>query len=229
MPGRQELKLVAFDMDGTITQVRSSWEYLHRRLGIWEGQAKKYQEQFLAGQISYEEFCRLDAAMWKGMPLDKVLAILDEIPLHRGAAELAGLVGKLGGLAILLSTGLKLLADRLAERIPFHLRLANELVHDRGVLTGDIVVHVSTHPPGKTKGDHLTELMHRVKAAPGETVAIGDSAGDLEMFTTAGLAIAVKPAAGDLEILRSRVPHLLVVENLQETAAFLLDRYKLQP
>jgi phosphoserine phosphatase len=50
------LKLIAFDMDGTITEVRSSWEYLHRRPGIWNRQAEKYQERFLAGEISYEEF-----------------------------------------------------------------------------------------------------------------------------------------------------------------------------
>lgn len=226
MTDQPKLKLAAFDMDGTITEIRSSWEYLHRRLGIWDGQAERYQEQFLAGQISYEEFCRLDAAMWKDMSLDRVLSILDEIPLHRGAKELINLVRQLGGQPVLLSTGLKLLAERLAKMMGFRMHLANELVHRRGILTGDIVVHVSTHPPGKTKGTHIRELMTRAKISPRETAAIGDSAGDLEMFKEAGLAIAVNPADEDLEILRAGVPHLATARDLKDVTEILCSRFR---
>ncbi|MCG8402335.1 MAG: HAD-IB family phosphatase, partial [Firmicutes bacterium] len=191
MAAKPHLKLAAFDMDGTITGERSSWEYLHRRLGIWEGQAQKYQELFLAGDISYEEFCRLDAAMWRDMPLAQVYAILDEIPLDGSAPKLLDRMLESGAHLVLLSTGLKLLADRLTGSLGFKTRLANELVHREGKLTGDIIVHVSTHPPGNTKGHHLRECMRLAGASPRETVAVGDSAGDLEMFQEAGLAIAV--------------------------------------
>jgi len=60
-------KIVVFDIDGTVTTHISSWRYIHEKLGLWDVLAKKYQEQFLSGQISYEKFCRLDAKHWKGM------------------------------------------------------------------------------------------------------------------------------------------------------------------
>ena len=54
-------KLALFDLDGTLTRERSSWEYIHRRLGVWEENAEKFQEAFLRGEIDYNRFCELDA------------------------------------------------------------------------------------------------------------------------------------------------------------------------
>ena len=64
---RQRFKVVVFDLDGTLTTEKSIWEYIHRVLGKWEGYAEEFQKLFLAGHISYEEFCRLDARVWKGI------------------------------------------------------------------------------------------------------------------------------------------------------------------
>jgi hypothetical protein len=57
---------IIFDLDGTLTRERSIWEYIHKQLGKWVGFAEAYQRRFLAGLISYEEFCELDAKVWKG-------------------------------------------------------------------------------------------------------------------------------------------------------------------
>ena len=225
MVAKSHLKMAAFDMDGTITGVRSSWEYLHRRLGIWEGQAQKYQELYLAGDISYEEFCRLDAAMWRNMSLAQVYSILDEIPLDGNAQKVLDLVVESGAHPVLLSTGLKLLADRLAGSLGFKTRLANELVHREGKLTGEIIIHVSTHPPGKTKGDYLRECMRLAGASPRETMAVGDSAGDLDMLQEAGLAIAVNPSEKDLDILQSQVKGLVTVCSLGEVLEIIRTYY----
>lgn len=219
--GKHGLKLIAFDMDGTITEVRSSWEYLHRRMGIWNRQAEKYQERFLAGEISYEEFCRLDAAMWRNMSLNQLMTIIKEIPIRRNAQKIIQISMKLGAQPVLLSTGLKILADIVAARLGFKYHLANELVHQAGILTGDCIVHVSTHEPGKTKGAHLKKIMARTGASSMETAAVGDSTGDMEMFLEAGLAIAVNPPAQEMAVLQSSVPHLVTVNSLGEAAVIL--------
>lgn len=59
-------KAIAFDIDGTISSHISSWQLIHERPGIWSGNAETYQRKFLAGEISYREFCELNAAKWKG-------------------------------------------------------------------------------------------------------------------------------------------------------------------
>jgi phosphoserine phosphatase len=76
--------LALFDLDGTLTRERSAWEYIHRRLGVWEGNAERYQEAFLRGEIDYHRFCELDAAVWKGMKVPAGQRILREIPLYEG-------------------------------------------------------------------------------------------------------------------------------------------------
>ena len=77
-------QLVIFDLDGTLTQERSIWEYIHKQLGKWYGFAEEYQNQFLAGKISYEEFCERDAQVWKGMRVDELLDIVKTVPFILG-------------------------------------------------------------------------------------------------------------------------------------------------
>ena len=72
----QQYKLAIFDLDGTLTQDRSIWEYIHKQLGKWYGFAEEYQTQFLAGKITYQRFCELDAEVWKGMRVEEVLEIV---------------------------------------------------------------------------------------------------------------------------------------------------------
>ena len=63
----REYRAVLFDLDGTLTPVPSVWRHLHEGLGLWESAARRHQEDFERGAISYETFCALDAAHWKGM------------------------------------------------------------------------------------------------------------------------------------------------------------------
>src|SRR5574340_605771 len=86
--GNSSYRLVIFDLDGTLTRERSIWEYIHKRLGKWYGFAENYQKQFLAGDISYEEFCERDARVWKGVRVEEVIEIAKTVPFHPGLEEL---------------------------------------------------------------------------------------------------------------------------------------------
>lgn len=50
-----KLRLVVFDVDGTLLKIRSSWQHLHEALGTWD-RGKQYAEQFFQGLIGYEEW-----------------------------------------------------------------------------------------------------------------------------------------------------------------------------
>ncbi len=206
---KRPFKLALFDLDGTLTKERSAWEYIHRRLGVWEGYAEKFQAAFLRGEISYLRFCELDAEMWKGMKVSEMKRILREIPLYEGIEDLVGYLRekriKLG----IISSGLSLLSNWIKERYGFDYAVANELGETDGVLNGQIKIHVHFDQKGKW----VQEAKRQFKVRKDEVLAIGDSAGDMAMFQGAGFSIA----------LNSRSPQLDVVATLSIQSPDLRD------
>ena len=211
-----KIKLIAFDMDGTLTTERSSWEYLHRRMDIWNEKAHVFQDLFWAGKIDYAEFCRLDASLWQGTDCLSATEILTEIQLRPSTTKVLTSLHNAGVKIALLSSGLKLLADQLAQILPFHHHLANELVCRNGSFTGDVIIHVSTDVAGLRKEDHLQKLMDEYGVLPEETAAVGDSIGDLEMLraTPNPLLIGAKP--DDKQKILSEVPGIIVLQELHD-------------
>ena len=64
--------LVCFDMDGTLTKLRSSWCWVHQHFEVDNEPA--YQA-FCSGEIDEPEFMRRDIALWKGKKPD--VSIMD--------------------------------------------------------------------------------------------------------------------------------------------------------
>lgn len=195
LPGPRLFKLALFDLDGTLTRERSAWEYIHRRLGVWEGNAEKYQESFLRGEIDYYRFCELDAAVWKGMEVPAVQRILREIPLYEGIEELVGYLKSRGVKLGIISSGLSLLSDWMREKYGFDYAVANELGMTDGVLDGTIRIHV--HYDQKAKW--VREAQRQFKARKEEILAVGDSSGDITLFQMAGFSIAFNSRSARLD------------------------------
>lgn len=215
------LEMVAFDMDGTLTPVRNSWEYVHRRLGLWNGLAARYQEDFLAGRICYEEFCRRDAALWRGVSRHRLEEVVREIPLRPLARELVRALKARGVKVVLISSGLDLLAARLAEELGFDGFVANGLAARNGHLTGEPVVRVSPDEPGKLKRDHLLRFAARYGCRREAVAAVGDGPGDLDMLSAAARAFLLAEDPREAARLCAALPHLRVVQNLGQLASQL--------
>ncbi|MBP1724262.1 MAG: phosphoserine phosphatase-like hydrolase [Deltaproteobacteria bacterium] len=182
----RSIKLALFDLDGTLTREGSAWEYLHRRLGVWEGHAEKYQQAFLRGEIDYFRFCELDAAVWKGMRVSALEAMLREVPLYEGIEDLISyLKGQNIRLGI-ISSGLSLLAEWIKDRYGFDFSVANELGVTDGILDGTIRIHVHYDQKGKW----VKKAKRLFRANKEEVLAFGDSSGDIVMFQQAGMSIA---------------------------------------
>ena len=211
-----KIKLIAFDMDGTLTTERSSWEYLHRRMDIWTEKAYIFQDLFWAGKIDYAEFCRLDASLWQGTDCLSAGEILTEIQLRPNAGQVLNDLHNAGVKIALLSSGLKLLADQLAQILPFHHYHANELVCQDGCFTGDVIIHVSTDVPGLRKEDYLQRLMDEYKIRPEETAAVGDTIGDLEMLRLTPNAMLIGAKPEDEQKILSELPDIKKLTQLHD-------------
>lgn len=183
------IRVVFFDCDGTLTSVRSSWQYLHERLGLWHEHADSFQRKFRAGEIGYEEFCRRDAELWKGLPETRVREVLREIPYHHGVKETMETLRAAGIETVILSTGLSFLVDRVREELGVGRAVANELVVEDGVLSGDIRINIQHD----LKGDWVARILSDMGFDKEEAAAVGDGEGDLAMFEAVGLAIGYHP------------------------------------
>ena len=179
-------KAVIFDLDGTLTPVGSVWQHIHERLGTWEGGGRVSLEAFMAGRISYLEFAWWDAALWRGVTRERLDRIIAEIPLRPGARETVDALRRQGYRLALLSSGLDVLAGRVAAALGFELCIANSLGLRDGTLDGRVTIHVTWD--GKPR--HVAGICRRLKVEPREVAAIGDSMGDALVFPEVGLGIA---------------------------------------
>ena len=188
-------KLVAFDLDGTLTAERSIWEYIHKKLDKWYGYAEKYQSQFLQGKISYRQFCGLDAKMWKGMRVDQLRHIVRAVPFNPGVDELTSLLKGLGLRLTLVSSGLSLLSEWVEEKYGFDYAVSNRLLHKDDVLTGEVEIKVHYD----RKAEWLQSIKDIFRVRSHEIIAIGDSIGDMEMFEMAGYSISFNSSSHKLD------------------------------
>lgn len=186
---------MTFDLDGTLTQERSIWEYIHKQLGKWYGFAEEYQSQFLAGKISYERFCELDAEVWKGMRVEELLEIVKTVPFHQGADELISTLKNRGLKLAMVSSGLSILSNWVHQRYGFDYSVSNDLLYENGILTGKVKIQVYYNK----KAEWVKRILNQFKVGPEQVIAIGDSVGDIDMFQMVGFSIAFNSSCKDLD------------------------------
>jgi phosphoserine phosphatase len=200
------IKVAFFDCDGTLTKIKSSWEYLHRRLNIWDNNADRYQALFREGEIDYHEFCRRDARLWRGLPVSRVLDVLGGIAYQEGSLEIIRNLKKRGVHTVILSTGLSLLVEKVRCDLGIDLALSNDLLAEGGYLTGEIRINVNYNE----KGILVEKILGEIGATRAEACALGDGEGDADMFEAVDLAISVQSH----ELVTGGVCHTMGCESL---------------
>ena len=202
-----KVELAVFDMDGVLVDSHSSWVLVHRLYG---SDNEDSLQAFMRGEIDDLEFIRLDVERWTSargsVPLTEVEGVLDTAPLFPGALETLKTLGENGIRTAIVSGGLRYLADRIARMVDVDFVFANDVVVDpQGLLTGGGVVDV----PLRHKGTVVSDIQEELGVGPEGTVAVGDTAVDVSMFSRARVTIAFNPKDPAIEgaathVIRSR-------------------------
>ncbi|MFQ6087110.1 MAG: HAD family hydrolase [Candidatus Bathyarchaeia archaeon] len=212
------VRLVVFDVDGTLMK-SFSWQCLHEALGTWN-RGKKYFEQFFQGHITYEEWACLDAALWRGQPVQKIQQIVNAMPYTDGTREVLTTLRRKGFKVVLLSAGLSLVTERIRREIGVDAALANELTVKNGFLTGGVKVNVSFN----NKDEALHSILKRFDAEMNDCIAVGDDETLVPLFEKVRLAIAFNPRSKNVE----RHADIVVKSNdLHEVLPHILNRQHL--
>jgi phosphoserine phosphatase len=187
------IKLVVFDVDGTLFQTHS-WQYIHENLGTWP-QAQENKKQFFAGRITYEDWAQLDASLWRNQPISRLNQIVSQMRYVRGAEETLATLNRRGFLLYLLSAGLSLVGERVQRETHVDGYLANSLGVRDGFLTGDVQVNVSFHQKGKI----LNSILRKFNLTQQDCAAVGDDPTLVPLFKKVALGIAFNPTSEEVE------------------------------
>jgi phosphoserine phosphatase len=194
---RRKFDLVLFDMDGTVVDEKSSWEWLHDHFGVSnERNWARYQR----GEISDEEFMASDIAMWcvdgRRVHMDEIRAILANAPIVPGTKELVERLHHAGAATCIMSGGLDVLARRVCEETGIDMYVANSLtLDDAGYLAGEGVCVVEI----RDKGTPTRALLRALGVPKARAAAVGNSIWDATMFRECGFSIAFNPFPDGVE------------------------------
>ena len=183
-----QIKLVVFDMDGTIIEPRSSWAMIHDYFGT---DNTEMLQMYIDHKISDKEFVKADIKLWNSksdVPVNEeyINSILDEAKPREGAKELIASLHEENIKTVILSGGIQYLADKWAKEWDMAGAFANDLIDDAdGNLTANI------NASGHNKGPLMEKIIKDFGLASSEVAAVGDTMVDLPMFEIAGLSIAV--------------------------------------
>ena len=183
-----QIKLVVFDMDGTIIEPRSSWAMIHEHFGT---DNTEMLQLYIDHKISDKEFVKADIELWNSKsdkPVDEkyINSILDKAKARKGAEELITSLHENNIKTIILSGGIQYLADKWAKKWNMSEALANDLIDDKdGNLTAII------NSSGHNKGPVMEKMIEKYKCEKNEIAAVGDTIVDVPTFERAGLSIAV--------------------------------------
>lgn len=189
-------KLVAFDMDGTLTLGYNSWEMINRYFGAQRAAWHNF-EAWDRGEISYPEFVHRDIALWQPVPtIKKIEAILSYYNLAPNVKEVLGEIHRKRYKTAIITSGLDILANEVAKELSIPNVVANGLkVDKRGYLTGEGILRVD---PNK-KNETLSQLAKDLGVSLEGCVAVGDSKYDAKFLECAGLGVGI---GGDSELAR---------------------------
>lgn len=182
----RRIRLVVFDLDGTLTPVVSLWQYLHEAFGTWS-QGAVAARRYKRREISYREWAEADAKYWAGMSLSQLQEVLDRIPYQKGVKNVFNALKERGVKTAIVSAGLSILADKIAKELGADIAVSNELGMNDGTLTGEIKVNVGVDEKGKV----IEEIANEFSIPMNQVALVGDRGDDLCIPEC--LRIAFKP------------------------------------
>jgi phosphoserine phosphatase len=215
---KNPLKLAIFDIDGTLRRVRDPWIHLHNHLGV-TNLAKDFPERWQKGEISYDEWAELDAALWRGYSRESIVEALEFNPFRAGARELVDWFNSRSIPCVGISSGLSVFNDVTAAELKIKEIISNELQFEGDICNGKIAIQVNE----ENKGRVMDKVLQRYGTAEEQVVAFGDGTADIPLLQKAGLGVAICPSS---EVVSISAGHVVGEEPIDRVLTFIEKHFR---
>ncbi|UCB58784.1 MAG: HAD-IB family phosphatase [Thermoplasmatales archaeon] len=188
-------KVIIFDMDGTLLKDRGIF-VIAKKLGFHDDLVRLIREPSLQ---YYERSIEIGKIL-KGMKSSDFLKIFNNVPLQNNVKKVIYELKKRDIITSIATDSYQFLADDLKNRLDIDYAFANNLIIEKGIITGKLEINnVSLEKDfdgnniySICKG-HVLELLCQKYDVPLEkSIAVGDGIIDIGMIKKAGLGIAFK-------------------------------------
>ena len=179
------MKLAVFDFDSTLMD-GETLEFLAKELGI-EKEVKTITDKAMRGELDFFESLQKRVSLLKGLPVEKVDKICQNLPLMKGAKEVVQGLKQRGYKVVCFSGGFKNATTYFKDILGLDCDFSNILHSKDGVLTGFVGGEMMFNT---SKGEILTRLQSILGISPEDTLVVGDGANDISMFNHAATRVA---------------------------------------
>ena len=182
---RKNKRLIFFDMDSTLIDMEIIDE-MARRAGVFR-EVSRITEKAMRGDFDFEESLRQRVALLKGLRVESLATLRDEMRLSAGVEELVKTLKWLGYKLGIVTGGFDYFANHLKDMLGLDFVHANCLEIKDGALSGKVSGEIvdafrKAHIVNQASCD-LGILLDQI-------VVVGDGANDELMLGQAGLSIA---------------------------------------
>lgn len=203
----REIVFAGMDMDGTVLEHDSSWVALHKHFGtthLGEASLKLYSQ----GKIDYREFMRRDIGSWpKPVTRDQIERILSNYRVREEAPETIRELERRGIQTALVTSGIDILAEKVARELGIRYWVANGLQFDE---EGRILPHGVGRVDPTRKDRAYKKLLRSLGIPRDKTIAVGDTIYDLAFLKSAALGFMLAHTT------RVDDPKIIHIEKLTE-------------
>lgn len=217
---KERRKLVAFDMDGTLLNGRLI-SSLAEKFGFSDSLGQIEKDSSLLG---YDKTKRI-ASLLTGISQKDILYEVGKLGLVKNWRYSIEEIKARGYVIGIISDSYDIACRYLKDKIGFDFEVSNELEIKDGICTGFVSMPLGWEKIGCSckisvcKRYHLQQMARHYKIPPQNTVAIGDSIGDICMISTAGTGIALAPKNKELE---EKSPVIIREHDLNKILPFVL-------
>ncbi len=179
------MKLAVFDFDSTLMDGETI-DLLAKANGS-EAEVREITKEAMAGKMDFYHSLKKRVATLKGMSLEKVKEVCENLTYNKGAKELVAELKNRGYKVVVFSGGFDCGVSAGQRALGYDIHFSNTLHYKDGILTGEVGGEMMFN---YSKGRMLSKIQTLLGVESKNTIVIGDGANDISMFKYADKKVA---------------------------------------